>query len=192
MNLAEKLIKSHEVFSGRLLHVFDDEVELPNGNTSRREIVRHQGGACVCAIDKDLQVAFVRQFRYPYGRDVLEIPAGKVEVDEAPYACAMRELHEETGLVTEQLLPLGTMYPSPGYTDEIIYLFLAINVSQERQDLDPDEFVNVERIHLGTALEMVLRGEIPDGKTQVALLKAYIMLNYLSESAEAQIQAEAE
>ena len=192
MDLKEKTLRSNEVFAGRLLHVFDDEVELPNGHTSRREVVRHTGGACVCAVNAAMDVAFVRQFRYAYAEAVLELPAGKVEKGEDPYQCALRELREEVGLVADQLVPLGALYPSPGYTDEIIYMYLAINADPAEQDLDPDEFVEVEYIPLGDAVNMVMHSEILDAKTQIALLKTYIMLQVLGENADAIMQAEAE
>ena len=186
MDLTEKLVDSKEVYDGRLIHVFEDTVELPNGKKTTREVVRHQGGACVCAIDQDLCVSFVRQYRYAYGMELLEVPAGKIEKGEDPFACAARELREEAGLVAEDMIPLGELYPSAGYTDEIISMYLAINAEQAEQRLDEDEFINVEKIYLGDALNMVLTGEIRDAKTQICLLKAYIVLDNLNrESMEA-------
>lgn len=190
MKLDEKTLEKNEVFAGRLIHVFNDVIELPNGDKSKREVVHHPGGATVCAIDKDMNVTLVRQYRYAYGKVILELPAGKLEPNEDPYAAAMRELREETGLVAGELLPLGTVYPSPGYTDEIIYLYLAINVKQEEQDLDHDEFVNVEKMQFGQAIQMVMQGEIPDAKTQVALLKSYLILDELNKKAAEVMAAE--
>lgn len=190
MILDEKTLERNEVFPGRLIHVFNDVVELPNGNQSKREVVRHPGGATVCAIDRDMNVTLVRQFRYAYGKEILELPAGKLEPGEDPYACAMRELREETGLIADELLPLGTVYPSPGYTDEIIYLYLAINVQQAQQDLDPGEFVHVETMHFGEAIQLVMQGDLPDGKTQVALLKSYLILDQLNQKAAEVMAAE--
>lgn len=191
MKLNEKTLAENEIFAGRLLHVFNDVVELPNGDKTKREVVRHPGGATVCAIDREMNVTFVRQFRYAYGKDILELPAGKLEPGEDPSVCAKRELREETGLIADELLPLGTVYPSPGYTDEVIYLFLAINVHQEQQQLDKDEFVNVEKMHFGEAIQLVMQGELPDGKSQVALLKSYMILDQLNQKA-AEIMAEEE
>ncbi|HBU12514.1 MAG TPA: ADP-ribose pyrophosphatase [Clostridiales bacterium] len=191
MDLTEKMLYSKKMFSGKLLQVYKDRVTLPNGEAATREIVRHPGGACVCAVDSDLNITFVRQFRYAYGMEVLELPAGKLENGEEPYYAAARELREEAGLVTDDMIPLGELYPSPGYTDEIIYMFLAFNPERCGQKLDTDEFVTLERIGVGDAVNMVLNGEIHDAKTQACVLKAYMLLEYLS-SQEEEAEEEAE
>lgn len=193
MDLQEKTLKENEVFHGHLLHMFNDEVELPNGDISHREVVRHPGGATVCAITEDMEIALVRQYRYPYGEEILELPAGKLEPGEDPAEAARRELKEETGLIADELLPLGTIYPSPGYTDEIIYAYLSIGAKQGEQQLDTDEFVNVVYIPVDKALGMVVENELPDAKSQIAILKAYIIVTTFAESVkQAAMAAEAE
>ena len=133
MDMTEKTIASREIFDGRVLHMFHDTVSLSDGTTSLREIVRHPGGVCVAALDSDNNLLFVRQFRYPYAEVVLELPAGKLEKGSTPLENGKRELLEETGAVGSSYISLGQVYPSPGYTDEIIHLY-ACRVSS-RQDL---------------------------------------------------------
>lgn len=180
MDLTEKMLSSEEIFDGKLLHVYRDEVELPDGGCSVREVVRHQGGACVCAIDGEMNVTFVSQYRYAYGAEVLELPAGKIEYGEEPFETAVRELREEAGLIAEDILPIGEMYPSPGYTDEIVYMYLALHARPCEQKLDDDEFVRVEKMYLGDAMNLVLKGDIKDAKTQICLLKSFLVLENLS------------
>lgn len=193
MDLTEKTLRENEIFAGHLLHVFNDEVELPNGDTAHREVVRHPGGATVCAITENMEIALVRQYRYPYGEEVLELPAGKLEPGEDPAEAARRELREETGLVANELLPLGMIYPTPGYTDEIIYAYMSIGAAQQAQDLDPDEFINVVYMPVDRAIEMVLQNELPDAKSQIAILKAYLIVTTFAESVkQAAAAAEAE
>lgn len=182
MDLTEKTLQENKIFDGRLLQVYSNDVELPNGKAAKREVVRHPGGACVCAIDEAMNVTFVRQFRYAYNSEVLELPAGKLEPGEPPMETAARELIEEAGLKADMLLPMGEAYPSPGYTDEVIYMYLALNAYPVEQDLDEDEFLNIEKIYIGDALQMVLKGDIKDAKTQIALLKAYLVIDNLNET----------
>lgn len=175
MELWEKQMDSQEIFSGRVIRVHKDKVALPNGETSFREVVLHHGGVCVVPLTEQNEVIFVRQFRYAYGKTLLEIPAGKLEQGEDPFACGVRELKEETGAKAEKFLSLGELYPSPGYTNEVIYMYLAAGLSFGEQSLDEDEFLEVERIPLDQAVEMVLRGEIKDSKTQTAILKTHLL-----------------
>ncbi len=172
MNLEEKTVKSETLFNGNVIDLVLDTVTLPNGETATREVVKHRGGVCVIAEDNDGNILLVKQFRYPYKEVVLEIPAGKRDTeDEDPLECGKRELREETGAIAKNFYPLGKLYPSPGYCGEIIWIFAATGLTFGKQDLDSDEFLNVERIPLEKLVEMVLNGEIPDAKTQTAILK---------------------
>ena len=147
------------------------EVLLPNGETSKRDYIAHPGGVTVAALDENNELYFVRQFRYPYGRVILELPAGTLEKGENPLDAGIRELKEETGAVCSKLESLGEFYPSAGYSDEVIYLYYARVESVGVQELDEDEFINTVKIPLKKAAEMVLNNEIKDGKTQAAVLK---------------------
>jgi len=176
MELWEKTLESRQIFEGRVLKVRLDQVELPNGATSGREIVDHPGGVAILALDENNNVLTVTQYRYAYGKTLLEIPAGKLEYGEEPYAAAMRELREETGATTDKLLPLGEIYPTPGYCNEIIRLYLARDLRWGEMDPDEDEFLSVERIPFSVMLERVLSGEITDAKTAIAVMKAKLLL----------------
>ncbi|MCR4926127.1 MAG: NUDIX hydrolase [Clostridiales bacterium] len=171
MDLKETLVEKNYVFEGRVIKVCNDTYKLPNGENAKREIVEHNGGVCVVALtDKD-EVLFVRQFRCPYGEILLEIPAGKLEKGEDPFESGKRELKEETGATAENYIDLGKFYPSPGYCGETISMYYATGLSFGEQNLDDDEFLKVEKIPLEKAVEMILNGEIRDGKTQAAILK---------------------
>ena len=176
MDLKETTISSKEVFSGRILHVVHDEVMLADGSHTMREVVRHPGGVCVAAIDENNNLLFVRQFRYPYKEEVLELPAGKLEKGSTPLENGKRELLEETGAVGYSYISLGQVYPSPGYTDEIIHLYACRIKEQGESCPDEGEFLNVERIPLIKAAEMVLNNRLFDSKTQIAVLKTAALL----------------
>ena len=176
MDLSEKTLSSQTVFDGRILHVTNDTVKLPDGTTSMREVVRHPGGVCVAALDNDNNLLFVRQFRYPYGEVVLELPAGKLEPNGTPLENGKRELLEETGAVGYSYITLGQLYPSPGYTDEIIHLYACRIKEQREAQPDSGELLNVEKINIIKAAEMVLNNRIADAKTQVAVLKTAALL----------------
>lgn len=176
MNLQEKKLSSKEIFNGKILHITHDEVELEDGSHAMREVVRHPGGVCVAAIDKDNNLLFVRQFRYPYNEVVLELPAGKLEKGSTPLENGKRELLEETGAVGYSYISLGQVYPTPGYTDEIIHLYACRIQSEGEARPDEGEFLHVERIPFIKATEMVLNNQIFDAKTQIAVLKASALL----------------
>ena len=177
MELFEKTLASQKIFDGRVLKVRLDQVELPNGGTAQREIVNHPGGVAILALDENNNVLTVTQYRYAYGQTMLEIPAGKLEYGEDPYFAAMRELREETGATTEKLTSLGEIYPTPGFCNEIIRLYLAKDLSWGETDPDEDEFLTLERIPFPVMLERVLSGEITDAKTAIAVMKAKLLLN---------------
>lgn len=167
--LREETSKRNVVFEGKIITVRCDDAVLPDGRPCKREIVEHSGGASVLCI-VDGKVVLVRQFRYAYGEELYEIPAGKLERGEDPSAAAMRELEEETGLIAGSLSLLTVLYPSPGYTNEKIYIYEAKGVRKGETHPDSDEFLKVEYIPFTEACNMVARGEIRDAKTVAALL----------------------
>lgn len=169
MKLTEKKLSSKTIYDGRILKLTVDDVELPDGRKAVRECVRHCGGAAVLLI-VDGKVALVKQHRYLYGKDIYEIPAGKLEEEEDPAAGATRECEEETGY-SAQVEKLLDIFPSPGYTDEIISIFLAKNARFVGQHTDDGEFLTCEFIPLEKVLEMIESGEICDAKTVSAVYK---------------------
>lgn len=176
MNLEEKCLDQNYIYQGKIINVRVDTALLPDGTQALREVVEHPGGVCVAAITEKDEILMVRQFRYPYMQEVLEIPAGKREKNgESPLECGKRELKEETGATAQKFYSLGELYPTPGYCGEIIYMFAAEELSYGDTCPDADEFLQVERIPFATAVEMVLSGEIKDAKTQAAVLKLYAM-----------------
>lgn len=177
MDLEEKTLSKEYAFKGRIINLRVDKVELPDGSVSTREIVEHNGGIGVLPIDDEMNVYVVKQWRSPYKRVVLEIPAGKRDGDEKPLDCGVRELKEEIGAVANEYTYLGELLPSPGYCGEIIYIYLARGLTFENQKLDEGEFLNVEKMPFKKLVEMVINGEVCDAKTQIAVLKADKLLN---------------
>lgn len=176
MDLTEKTLSSEKIFDGKILHIRRDTALLPNGQEAVREVVDHPGGVCVVALDDENRVLLVRQFRYPYMQLLREIPAGKLEYGEDPREAAVRELREETGAVPGRYESLGRILPSPGCYGETLHLYLARDLQMEEQHLDPDEFLNLERIPFEEMVRRCLCGEIEDAKTVAAVLKAKLLL----------------
>ena len=172
MKLEEKKLSSEEIFDGVAIHLFKDEILLPNGNKGVREVIRHPGAVCVLPFTEDGQVVFVNQFRYALNKVTLEVPAGKLEKGEDPMEAALRELSEETGLTANNIFPIGDLYTTPALIDEVIHMYIATDLVEGEQHLDEDEFVNTLRMPLSEAVEMVMNGEIKDSKTQTIILKA--------------------
>lgn len=172
MHLQEKTVDSEPIFDGKIIKVRKDKAELENGSIVTRELVIHPGGVCVVPVNEKGEVYLVKQFRYPFQEVLTEIPAGKLEVGEDHRSAGLRELKEEVGAECESFEYLGVMYPSVAYLTEKIHMYLATGLSFGEQLLDEDEFLDVEKMPLSQAVEMVLDGSIKDGKTQTALLLA--------------------
>lgn len=169
MDFKETKVSSKLIYDGKILSLYVDNVRLPDGKESVRECVRHCGGAAVLFVNGG-KIALVRQYRYLYGKEIYEIPAGKIDREEDPAVAAKRELEEETGYRAE-VKPLLDIYPSPGYTDEIIHVFLAEGGKFVGAKLDEGEFLNCSFFTVQEVLDMVERGEINDAKTVSAVYK---------------------
>lgn len=177
MELTETTLHSRRVFDGRLLHLDVDEIRLPNGGEAVREVVRHPGGVCVLPLHADGTVSVVEQFRYPYKEVVTELPAGKLEPGENPDDAIRRELSEEVGLTAGEWHKMGVFYPTPGYTDEVLHLYFARDLSQGDCHPDDDEFLAPRRVPLETLAEQVMDGTLKDGKTIALVLKVQRFLD---------------
>ena len=172
MIVPEKTVSTEPIFKGKVLEFKVDTVELPGGVLATRELVCHPGGVAVVPVDDNGYVYLVKQYRKPYEEAVTEIPAGKRDKGEDPLTGAKRELSEETGLVADNYIDLGEFYPSPGYVDEVIFLYLATGLKDGEAHPDEDEYVEREKIHIDTLCQMIMENKIKDGKTIAAVLKA--------------------
>ena len=171
--LVEEKISSEDIFDGNLLHVKRDTVKLPSGNEAIREVIRHIGAVCVIPVTENNEVILERQYRYPIGRIMTEIPAGKLDSrDEDRLSAIQRELREETGFTAEEWTPLGDFFPAPAYCDEYISMYMARKLRRGERHLDADEFLDVYTVPLKDLVEDVMAGRIADAKTQTAVLKA--------------------
>ncbi len=170
--MAETVISSEEIYKGRIVHLHVDTVRLENGNEAKREIVSHGGAVCIVPVMEDGTVLLVKQFRLATGKVLLEIPAGTLEKDEDPDACALRELEEETGYKAAHLRPLFTTYLAPGYSTELIHAYLATGLTKTQTHFDEGEDLELVPMPLEEAEQRVLAGELQDAKTIAALLVA--------------------
>ena len=177
LGLYERTEKVNGIYNGRVLTMHVDDVLLCNDQRANRECVDHPDGVAVIGVTDDDMVVLVRQFRYPYKETIYEIPAGKLEKGEDPFEAGKREFKEETGGVAEEYISLGEIYPSPGYTNEIIRLYAAKNITFEEQNLDDDEFLQVCQISFDELIRRIMSGEIKDAKTIAAAFKLKELMN---------------
>ncbi|ACM60442.1 ADP-ribose pyrophosphatase [Caldicellulosiruptor bescii] len=176
MDFYEKTIDSTLIYDGSFISLKVDKVLLPNGNISQRAIVLHSGAAVVVPVDDENNVIFVKQFRKPIEKVIIELPAGKLDKDENPLECAKRELEEETGYKASELIKLTEIYTTPGFSNEVIHVYLATGLFKGEVHTDADEFVEVLKIKMNDAILMVKKGEIRDAKTIIGLLLANMYL----------------
>lgn len=168
--MAIELIGTEKIFQGAIFDVDRDHLREDDGLVVIRDVVRHPGGAGGLPLFADGQVALVRQYRHPVGKELLEIPAGRLEVGEDPAVCAAREIEEEIGFRAERLEKLAAFYPTPGFCEEKLHVYLATEMTPSRQRLDHDERVTIIYLSLEEAVRMARQGEIEDSKTVIALL----------------------
>jgi len=173
MKLEEKTISKNLLHHGRITDYYDDEVLLPNGEKTSREYVSHVGGSAVLPLDKDGNVYLVKQFRYPYGEEILEIPAGKREPNEDPLITAKRELKEETGYDCKEIHSYGVFYPTPGYSNEKLFIYKALVDNKGETHFDDTEFIDLVVLSSKEAFNMVINGQIKDGKTMYAICRYF-------------------
>ena len=176
MELREETVASQIIYQGKIVTLKVDQVRLPNGEPAGREVVEHPGGVAILAVFEDGTVPIVRQFRYPFRKVVTELPAGKLEKGEDPHPAALRELEEEVGVTCGELTYLGCLYSSPGFSTEVLHMYLARDLRQGACHPDEDEFLEVERVPFQQLVEQVLSGEITDAKTVALVLKTKLLL----------------
>lgn len=172
--LRETTIESEKVYDGKLLQVYFDKVQLPDGSESTRDWIKHPGASAVVPVFEDGSIMLVKQFRYPPRELFIEVPAGKLDDGELPEVTARRELTEESGLTCSNLIHTGSFYPAIGYADELIHIYAAWGLKMEEKNSDDDEFLLNYRIPFSEALNMIESGEIHDGKTICALTKTFL------------------
>lgn len=171
MKLTEKTLNSKIQFKGRIVTLVHDEIELPDGRHSLRELVTHPGGVCIACLNENGEFILVEQYRYAFKKEIIEFPAGKLEPNEDPIEAAQRELIEETGYKADVIIPLGVLYPSVGYLTEVIHLYYAPQAHFVGQNLDDQEFLNVKTYTLDQLHQMIEEDVISDAKTIALVYK---------------------
>lgn len=176
MDYFERCLERDDKYHGIIVDVHLDKVSLDDGSLARREVVEHPGGVTILPVDQQGNCYMVRQFRYPAGHMMLEAPAGKLEYGEDHRECAVRELSEETGFTADELIYMGSFYTSPGFSSEVLHVYLALGLHPGKSHLDEGEFLNVEKLSLSELETMIMNNEIEDAKTIIAVLKAEKLL----------------
>lgn len=171
MDLTEKTLESTLIYHGAIVTLRRDRAQLADGREAHREVVEHPGGVAILPLDEDNTVTLVRQYRYPFHQEMTEVPAGKLEQGEDHRLCALRELEEEAGLIPGELTYLGCLRLSPGYSNEVLHMYLARQLRQTQAHPDEGEFLNVLKVPFSELLEQVMAGTITDAKTVAEVLK---------------------
>ncbi|WP_418792459.1 NUDIX domain-containing protein [Phosphitispora sp. TUW77] len=166
----EKTVDSKTIYEGKILNLRVDTVTLPNGKPAKREVVVHQGAVAVAAVNENDEIILIKQFRYPAGKILWELPAGKIDSGEIPQECAIRELAEETGMGAREWQHMATFYTTPGFSDEIMHVYFARNLYPDRREMDEDEFLEIHLVPFENAIEMIKSGEIEDSKSIAGIL----------------------
>lgn len=169
MTFEEKTLKSEKIYEGAIINLRRDKVTV-QGGTSYREIIEHNGGAVIAALTEDKKLVMVRQYRKPADKVMLEVPAGKIDPGEKPLDAAVRELKEETGYTAAKVEFLTQFYPSVGYSEEVLYLYLCTGLTPGETNFDENEAIDIEEVELDRLFKMVMSGEIDDAKTLIAIL----------------------
>ncbi|CCQ93189.1 ADP-ribose pyrophosphatase [[Clostridium] ultunense Esp] len=177
MSYEEKTMKSEKIYEGKIVNLRIDTVELPDKKYSKREIVEHPGSVGIIPVTEDGSIVLVEQFRKPVEKALLEIPAGKIEINEEPKETALRELVEETGYIANKMEYISEFYTSPGFSDEKIYLFLATELEFEKENPGDDEYIEIKKIKIEDLINMINRGEIIDSKTIISIFYAEKYIN---------------
>jgi len=167
-----ELISSETIYQGRAVSIRRDLLKTPDGRTTKFDIIEHSGSVVILPIDADGNLIFVRQYRHAASIDLLELPAGTLDENEAPETCAHREIREETGMAANTINKIGQFFLAPGYSTEFMVVFLATDLHWDPLEADDDEFLKVEKIPLPKALKMAEDGELPDAKSLAALFMA--------------------
>ncbi len=170
MEHTEKTINEKTIYEGKVINLKLLENELEDGSVAQREIIEHPGGVCVIGVDENKDVLMVRQYRVPFGEMILEAPAGKLDKNEDILSAAKREFTEETGYIAKKLTYMGEFYPSVGFLTEKIHIYIGEDLEKTTQNLDDDEFLDVEKYNIDVLYNMVLKNEIKDAKTVIAIM----------------------